>query len=155
MVAEPQPGESFASWSDRMAVRNGCPPSMIAEALGLDVRASSEVRSLAYGVVVTPETCKAIGAATGVSSEIVRGMHLEMFDGSAVDLAGVRVGVRSQSAGQRAVSGCSSSVAGHARSAWRLRAERGRSGGSWAGPRFVPRIGCWTTSWLCCARPPV
>jgi hypothetical protein len=27
------------------------------EALGLDVRASSDVRSLAYGVVATPETC--------------------------------------------------------------------------------------------------
>ena len=73
LVVEPQPGESFASWADRMAVRNGCPVWMIAEALGLDVRASSDVRSLAYGVVVTSETCRAIGAATGVSAEVVRG----------------------------------------------------------------------------------
>src|SRR5262245_35817636 len=92
LVVEPQPGESFASWADRMAVRNGCPVWMIAEALGLDVRASSDVRSLAYGVVVTSETCRAIRAATGVSAEVVRGMHLEVFDGAAVDLAGVRVG---------------------------------------------------------------
>ncbi|MBF8188781.1 TniQ family protein [Nonomuraea sp. K274] len=92
LVVEPQPGESFASWVDRMAVRNGCPLWMMAEALGLDVRASGEVRSLAYGVVVTPETCRAIWAATGVSAEVVRGMHLEVFDGSAVELAGVRVG---------------------------------------------------------------
>jgi len=62
------------------------------EALGLDVRASSDVRSLAYGVVTMPEMCRAIEAATGVSSETVRGMHLEMFDGSVLDLAGVRVG---------------------------------------------------------------
>jgi hypothetical protein len=61
-------------------------------ALGLDVPASSDVRSLAYGVVATLETCKAIETATGVSSEIVHGMHLEMFDGSVLNLAGVRVG---------------------------------------------------------------
>ncbi|MEV1173603.1 TniQ family protein [Nonomuraea sp. NPDC049784] len=92
LVVAPAYGESFASWVDRMALRNGSPPWTIAEALGLDVRASSDVRALAYGVVTTPETCRAIEAATGVSAEIVRGMHLEMFDGSAVDLAGVRVG---------------------------------------------------------------
>lgn len=84
--------QSFKSWVDRMALRNGSPPWTITEASGLDVRASSDVRSLAYGVVTTPEACRAIAAATGLSSEIVRGMHLEMFDGSAVDLASVRVG---------------------------------------------------------------
>jgi hypothetical protein len=92
LVVAPACGESFASWVDRMTLRTGCPPWTMAEALGLDVRASSDVRSLAYGIVATPETCRAIEAATGVSAEIVRGMHLEMFDGSAVDLAGVRVG---------------------------------------------------------------
>ncbi|TDC05080.1 hypothetical protein E1267_20635 [Nonomuraea longispora] len=92
LVAEPRAGESFASWVDRMAVRNGCPLWMIAEALGLDVRTSSDVRSLAYGVVATPERCRAIEAATGVRAEIVRGMHLEVFDGSAVNLSGVRMG---------------------------------------------------------------
>jgi hypothetical protein len=94
LVAEPRPGESFASWVDRMAVRNGCPPWTMAEALGLDVGASSDVRSLAYGILATPETCRAIEAATGVSAETVRGMHLEVFDGSAVDLAGIRRGDR-------------------------------------------------------------
>ncbi|MFD0479953.1 TniQ family protein [Nonomuraea thailandensis] len=85
-------GESFASWVDRMALRNACPPWAMVEALGLDVATSSDVRSLAYGVVAMPETCRAIEAATGVSSEVVRGMHLEVFDGSVLDLAGVRVG---------------------------------------------------------------
>ncbi|MFF4621958.1 TniQ family protein [Nonomuraea jabiensis] len=92
LVVAPVYGESFVSWVDRMALRNGCPPWAMVEALGLDVRASSDVRSLAYGVVTTPEACGAIEAATGLSSEVVRGMHLEMFDRSAVDLAGVRVG---------------------------------------------------------------
>ncbi|MEV1177017.1 TniQ family protein, partial [Nonomuraea sp. NPDC049784] len=92
LVVAPAYGESFASWVDRMALRNGCPPRAMVEALGLDVRAASDVRSLAYGVVTTPETRRAIEAATGVSSEVVRGMHLEVFDGSAVDLTGVRVG---------------------------------------------------------------
>lgn len=64
------------------------------EALGLDVRASSDVRSLAYGIVATQKMCRAIEAATGVSAEIVRGTHLEVFDRSAVDLAGVPVGDR-------------------------------------------------------------
>ncbi|WP_344750247.1 hypothetical protein, partial [Streptosporangium vulgare] len=82
-----------------MALQNGCPPWTMVEALGLDVRASSDVRSLAYGIVATPKMCRAIEAATGVSAEIVRGMHLEVFDGSAVDLAGVPVGVGSQSVG--------------------------------------------------------
>ncbi|GGO61913.1 hypothetical protein GCM10012289_05280 [Nonomuraea cavernae] len=92
LVVAPASGESFASWVDRMALRNGCPAWAIIEALGVDVRASSDVRSLAYGVVTMPETCRAIEAATGVSSEVVRGMHLEVFDGSVLDLAGVRVG---------------------------------------------------------------
>ncbi|MGI5289891.1 TniQ family protein [Nonomuraea polychroma] len=92
LVVAPACGESFASWVDRMALRNGCPPWAMVEALGLDVRASGDVRSLAYGVVTTPETCRAIEAATGVSSETVREMHLEVFDGSVLDLAGVRVG---------------------------------------------------------------
>lgn len=92
LVVAPAYGESFASWVDRMALRNGCPPWVMVEAWGLGVRTSSDVRSLAYGVVTMPEMCRTIEAATGVSSEIVRGMHLEMFDGSALDLAGVRVG---------------------------------------------------------------
>ncbi|MFB9630284.1 TniQ family protein [Nonomuraea helvata] len=85
-------GESFASWVDRMALRNGCPLWAMVEALGLDVHAASDVRSLANGVVTKPETRRAVEAATGVSSETVRGMHLEVFDGSVLDLAGVRVG---------------------------------------------------------------
>ncbi|MEV4074452.1 TniQ family protein [Nonomuraea fuscirosea] len=92
LVVPPASGESFASWVDRMALRNGCPPWAMIEALGLNVRASSDVRSLAYGVVTIPETRRAIEAATGVSSEVVRGMHLEVFDGSVLDLAGVRMG---------------------------------------------------------------
>ncbi|WP_428834519.1 TniQ family protein [Nonomuraea maheshkhaliensis] len=92
LVVAPASGESFALWVDRMALRNGCPPWAMIEALGLNVRASSDVRSLAYGVVTRPEMRRAIEAATGVSSEVVRGMHLEVFDGSVLDLAGVRVG---------------------------------------------------------------
>lgn len=34
LVVAPAPGESFASWVDRLAVRNGCPPWLIVEALG-------------------------------------------------------------------------------------------------------------------------
>ncbi|MEU6721178.1 TniQ family protein [Nonomuraea sp. NPDC046802] len=93
LVVAPASGESFASSVvDRMALRNGCPPWAMVEALGLGVAASSDVRSLAYGVVTTPETCTAIEATTGVSSEVVHGMHLEAFDGSVLDLTGVRVG---------------------------------------------------------------
>ncbi|MFI6785691.1 TniQ family protein [Nonomuraea sp. NPDC050383] len=93
LVVSPAPGESFASWVDRLAVRNGCPPWMMAESLGLDLRSvSGDVRSLAYGVVATAEMCEAISAATGVDTEVVRDMHLGVFSGSAVDLTGVRVG---------------------------------------------------------------
>ncbi|MEV1002684.1 TniQ family protein [Nonomuraea sp. NPDC050202] len=92
LVVAPASGESFASWVDRMALRNGCPAWTTVEALGLDIRGSGDVRSLAYGIVTTPETRRAIEAATGVSSEVVRGMHLEVFDGSVLVLAGVRVG---------------------------------------------------------------
>ncbi|MFB4268517.1 TniQ family protein [Nonomuraea sp. GTA35] len=51
-------------------------------------------RRLAYGVVTMPETCRAVEAATGVYSGTAREMHLEMFDGSVLDLTGVRVGDR-------------------------------------------------------------
>ncbi|MER6178159.1 hypothetical protein [Streptosporangium sp. NPDC001681] len=58
--------------------------------VGLDVRAASgDVCSLAYDIVATPETCDAIRAATGVGTEMVRDMHLEVFNGSALDLSGV------------------------------------------------------------------
>ncbi|MFF3437542.1 TniQ family protein [Streptosporangium sp. NPDC002721] len=93
LVVEPQPDESFSSWVDRMAVRNGCPSWTLVESLGLDVRGlSGDVRSLAYGVVATPEMCEGVRAATGIGAEIVRAMHLEVFSGSAVDPAGVRIG---------------------------------------------------------------
>ncbi|MEU4835781.1 TniQ family protein [Streptosporangium sp. NPDC023615] len=93
LVVTPAPGESVASWVDRLAVRNGCPPWVMAESLGLDLRpVSGDVRSLAYGVVATTEVCEAISAATGVGAEGVRDMHLGVFNGSALDLTGVRVG---------------------------------------------------------------
>ncbi|TMR87887.1 TniQ family protein [Nonomuraea basaltis] len=93
LVVAPVPGESFASWVDRLAVRNGCPPWAIVEALGLDVCGTSgDVRTLAYGIVATAEMCEAVEAATGVGAEIVQAMHLEVFNGTAVDLTGVRVG---------------------------------------------------------------
>jgi hypothetical protein len=76
-----------------LAVRNGCPPWAIVDALGLDVRGTSgDVRTLAYGIVATAEMCEAVEAATGVGAEIVQAMHLDVFNGTAVDLAGVRVG---------------------------------------------------------------
>ncbi|MEV0143474.1 MULTISPECIES: TniQ family protein [unclassified Nonomuraea] len=73
MVA-PAYGESFASWVDRMALRNGCPSWTMVEASGLDVPASSEVRSLAYGIVATPKTYRAIEAATGLSFRSLQAM---------------------------------------------------------------------------------
>ncbi|MGP3960175.1 hypothetical protein ACTWPT_29625 [Nonomuraea sp. 3N208] len=63
LVMAPAYGESFASWVDRMALRNGCPPWTMAEALGLDVRASRDVRSLAYGIIATPKTYRALSFA--------------------------------------------------------------------------------------------
>ncbi|WP_455432933.1 TniQ family protein [Streptosporangium soli] len=92
LVVAPEPGESLASWVDRLAVRNGCPPWMMAESPRLDLRpVSGDVRSLAYGVVATTEVCEAISAATGVGAEVVRDMHLGVFNGSALDLAGARL----------------------------------------------------------------
>jgi hypothetical protein len=107
LVVAPASGESFASWVDRMALRNGCPAWTMVEALGLDVRRSGDVRSLAYGVVTMPEKCRAVEAATGVSSEIVRDMHVAVFNGSAVDLTGVRVGDKES---VRRAEGCRVSV---------------------------------------------
>jgi hypothetical protein len=68
LVVEKQPNESFASWVDRLAVRNGCPPWTMAVSLGLDIRAAlADVRALAYGAVVTSEMCEATRGATGVA----------------------------------------------------------------------------------------
>ncbi|MFF3444664.1 methyltransferase domain-containing protein [Streptosporangium sp. NPDC002721] len=81
-MVEPQPGESFASWVDRMAVRNGCPSWTLVESLGLDVRAKAgDVRSLAYGVVANPETYKAIRSATGVDANV-----LDLGSGGGIDV---------------------------------------------------------------------
>ncbi|TMR88173.1 TniQ family protein [Nonomuraea basaltis] len=132
LVVAPVSGESFASWVDRMAVRNGCPPWTIVESLGLDVRAvSGDVRSLAYGIVATPEVHLAIAAVTGVGAETVRELHLDVFNGSAVDLAGVRVGDKeslrraearewAQFFGSRACSECLATSGGAWQVWWKL-----------------------------------
>ncbi|MEV5502082.1 TniQ family protein [Nonomuraea fuscirosea] len=92
---------------------------------------SGEVRSLACGVVTMPETCRAVEVATGLSSEVVRGMHLEVFDGSVLDPAGVRVGDKesvrraesrewAQFFGSRACPGCLAASGGVWLAWWKL-----------------------------------
>jgi len=65
LVVAPAYGESFASWVDRMALRNGCPPWTMAEALGLDVRASSDVRTRELGGAVGPRSPSSVSRRPG------------------------------------------------------------------------------------------
>lgn len=93
LVVAPVAGESFASWVDRMAVRNRCPPGVVAMLLGLPLRSGSvDVKPLAFGIAVSEAVCAAVQAATGVQAVVTRAMQLQAFDGTALDLSDVVLG---------------------------------------------------------------
>lgn len=96
LVVAPGEGESLRSWLDRMAVRNRCSAGVMAGLLALPMGGRDlsrpSIRPLAFGIVSTPVGRAAIEAATGVGAEVVRAMHLEAFDGTALDLRDVVVG---------------------------------------------------------------
>jgi hypothetical protein len=89
LVVAPEPGESLASWIDRLGEDLRCPPGLVADDLGLRVVPGAVQRplSLLFGVTATDEQKAAVAAATGVSAEVFDGMHLSAFDGTVLDLS--------------------------------------------------------------------
>jgi len=89
LVVAPEPGESLASWIDRLGEDMRCPPGLVADDLGLRVVPGAVQRplSLLFGITATDEQRAAVRAATGVSAEVFDGMHLSAYDGTVLDLS--------------------------------------------------------------------
>jgi hypothetical protein len=89
LVVAPEPGESLASWIDRLGVGMRRPPGLVAEDLGLRVVPGAVQRplSLLFGITATNAQKAAVRAATGVSIEVFDAMHLSVYDGTALDLS--------------------------------------------------------------------
>ncbi|MDQ0831377.1 hypothetical protein QF032_003221 [Streptomyces achromogenes] len=90
LVTAPRAGETFASWVDRMARANRCPPAEVADLMGLRLRGTSaDVRPPVLGVRCDETVRQAVYAATGVPGGLVDGMHLSVFEGGPLSVAAV------------------------------------------------------------------
>ncbi|MBN1173176.1 MAG: TniQ family protein [Micromonosporaceae bacterium] len=87
LVVAPQPGESFASWIDRMATDMALPPGRVADAIGVSNAArATDGRPLLFGVALSALERTAIHAATGVAPATLDAMQLAAYDGTVLDL---------------------------------------------------------------------
>jgi hypothetical protein len=87
LVVAPKPGESLASWIDRLGEDMRCPAGLVADNLGLRVVPGAVQRplSLLFGITATDDQKAAVQAATGVGAEVFDGMHLSAYDGTVLD----------------------------------------------------------------------
>lgn len=85
----PEQGESLASWLTRVAFDTGTPAGVLAVALGLPLRpqwtAGARVRW--FGALIDHQVCSDAATASGVHPDRIRALHLQVFDGSALDLS--------------------------------------------------------------------
>jgi TniQ len=90
LVTAAEPGESFASWIDRMAVDMSLPPGRVADAIGVSGTArAGDGTPLLFGVSLAPSVRAAVHTATGIQPATLDAMHLSAYDGTVLDLAGV------------------------------------------------------------------
>jgi hypothetical protein len=90
LVTAPQTDETFASWVDRMARVNRCPPAQVADLMGLRLRgAYASTRPLVFGVQCDEAVRQTVYAATGVPGSAVDRMHLSVFEGGPLSVAAV------------------------------------------------------------------
>ncbi len=85
----PAPGESFASWIDRLGADMALPPGRVADVIGLGREArANDGTPLLFGVSLPPSAALAVQKATNVSVARLVAMQLSVFDGTVLDLAG-------------------------------------------------------------------
>jgi hypothetical protein len=90
LVIAPAPGESFASWIDRMAVDTAVPPGRVADAIGISGAAkAADGTPLLFGVSLAGTVRAAVHAATGVAPDTLDAMHLSVYDGAVLDIGGL------------------------------------------------------------------
>lgn len=95
LVIAPAPGESFASWIDRMAVDMAVPPGRVADAIGISGAArAADGTPLLFGVSLAGPVRAAVHAATGVAPDTLDAMHLSVYDGTVLDLGGLEAAGR-------------------------------------------------------------
>lgn len=89
LVVPPEPGESLASWIDRLGRDLRRPPGLVADDLGLRVVQGAVRRplSLLFGITATDEQREAVLAASGVGGGALDAMHLSVYDGTVLDLS--------------------------------------------------------------------
>jgi hypothetical protein len=107
LVTAPRADEAFASWVDRMARVNRCPPAEVADQMGLHLRGVyASTRPPAFGVQCDEAVRQAVYAATGIPGSAVDEMHLSVFDGGPLSVRAVlsrarRIGRRRPGSGWR------------------------------------------------------
>ncbi|WP_078616535.1 TniQ family protein [Streptomyces sp. 351MFTsu5.1] len=90
LVTAPRVDEAFASWVDRMARVNRCPPAEVANLMGLHLRGVyASTRPPAFGVQCDEAVRQTVYAATGVPGSAVDRMHLSVFEGGPLSVAAV------------------------------------------------------------------
>lgn len=90
LVTAPQADETFASWVDRMARVNRCPPAEVADLMGIRLRGVyASARPPVFGVQCDEAVRQAVYAATGVPGSAVDRMHLSVFEGGPLGVAAV------------------------------------------------------------------
>ncbi|WP_370444182.1 TniQ family protein [Streptomyces sp. Root264] len=90
LVTAPRADETFASWVDRMARVNRCPPAEVANLMGLHLRGVyASTRPPVFGVQCDEAVRQAVYAATGVPGSAVDRMHLSVFEDGPLSVAAV------------------------------------------------------------------
>ncbi|WP_443031338.1 TniQ family protein [Streptomyces sp. 3214.6] len=90
LVTAPRADEAFASWVDRMARVNRCPPAEVADLMGLHLRGvHASTRPPVFGVQCDEAARQAVYATTGVPGSAVDKMHLSVFDGGPLSVPAV------------------------------------------------------------------
>ena len=159
----PEPGESLASWIDRLGEDMRCPPGLVADDLDLRVVPGAVQRplSLLFGITATDEQKASFGRPPGVSAEVFDGMHLSVYDGTMLDLSDLaedkasvqRVWFREWAlfTTSRACPACLAESGGVWMLWWRLAAAAGARAVAWNcgavlnGIRASRRGSCWSS----------
>ena len=136
LVVAPQPGESFASWIDRMATDMALPAGRVADAIGVSNAArATDGRPLLFGVALNASERTAIHIATGVAPATLDVMQLAAYDGTVLDLHDAATAGWTTKARSRP-----------ARNAWPSREGYGHCGGGSDSPWSArPTSGCCST----------
>lgn len=89
LVLPPLGDECLQSWLLRLSADVDCPPGLLAQRLNLPRRPAwtGGVRVVCFGVVIPERHAAHVANVAGLTTAQVKAMHVQRYDGTAVDLA--------------------------------------------------------------------